>query len=877
MTTYSDRFKAIVLGALLHDIGKFWQRADPEIDYTKSNILGAQTRNNICNICPFRNNNYSHKHSLWTNEFFEKKESIIKAIFNNYDVLREDNPANLASYHHNPSTALQLLIQQADWMSSGMDRAGTEDEKDEEKIKNYRFRKVRLKPIFENIKLTAKVEPKHHYNINPFKMNEESIFPIHDEDLKPEIGEDLSKEYELLWNGFEKDFEKIKYINFYSYVDTLLSLLEIYTWCIPSSTSDLPDISLYDHLKTTTAIASCLYKYHKSINEFNKGKIKSRTEKKFILLGGDLSGIQKYIFNLVHTNIQKLSKILRARSFYLSILPKVIIAKILFENGLTSANTLMDTGGRFILLLPNTDSVKNYLQNFSRILNKWCQKEFYSELTVNMDWSVELNSEDFFNNGFKQKLEQLNHNLEILKLQKLNYKKENVWSNDEFVISHDYDLLVKDSESLCQTCGKKPANPELALKEENVKRVCKSCYAQSEIGEYLTKSSIISISYNPIPNDSKIHFEFFENENTIYVNLADNMKSLMSDPKLISIEKFEKVYEKESVIKKSFIANYVPRFKNDEIDKYKNYYMNQRFSTERLNEELGRIKLNRLKTFSDIAIPPETLADPENGKGVHFLAIIKADVDHLGFIFSHGLKEKVSISRYATLSRMINAFFCGYLDKLLEQKFPNIYTVYAGGDDLFLIGFWQDVINFAQVLNEKFRHYTCNNPDIHLSAGIELIKPRTPVNKGAEKVEINLEKAKNGGRNKLCLFQTLIDWEDFELYKGWIEFFDEAYNNPDSKIKSAFLYRLLEYQKMALQYFDKNKIDGLLYMSKLSYDIKRNIERTDKHGTIVNPEEIDQLQHLIWKADKPQSKKLIKNIHIPIFYTLYKNRGGSNE
>ena len=78
--------EAVILGALLHDIGKFMQRAEVP--------LSEQSRGMENIICPVYNGIYSHKHVLWTNEFFEnyfpselKKKSTI-------DI------GNLACYHH---------------------------------------------------------------------------------------------------------------------------------------------------------------------------------------------------------------------------------------------------------------------------------------------------------------------------------------------------------------------------------------------------------------------------------------------------------------------------------------------------------------------------------------------------------------------------------------------------------------------------------------------------------------------------------------------------------------------------------------------------------------------------------------------------------
>ena len=100
------------------------------------------------------------------------------------------------------------------------------------------------------------------------------------------------------------------------------------------------------------------------------------------------------------------------------------------------------------------------------------------------------------------------------------------------------------------------------------------------------------------------------------------------------------------------------------------------------------------------------LSDKPLRKGFEALGILKADVDNLGTIFSFGIKNK-TISKVASLSRQLNYFFSLYLPYLLKnnKKYKNIYTVFAGGDDLFLIGPWNIIIDFSKELNEEFRLY----------------------------------------------------------------------------------------------------------------------------------------------------------------------------
>ncbi len=106
-------------------------------------------------------------------------------------------------------------------------------------------------------------------------------------------------------------------------------------------------------------------------------------------------------------------------------------------------------------------------------------------------------------------------------------------------------------------------------------------------------------------------------------------------------------------------------------------------------------------------------------------------------------------------------------------------------------------------------------------------------------------------------------------------FLDEALNKGSLKkkplITSGFLYKLLEYHNMATKYFDENRIEGLKFLSALSYGIERNVIERDKDGNIVKgKDESLTLQRLMDIADKKSS--LIYNLKIPVFWALYKNR-----
>ena len=175
------------------------------------------------------------------------------------------------------------------------------------------------------------------------------------------------------------------------------------------------------------------------------------------------------------------------------------------------------------------------------------------------------------------------------------------------------------------------------------------------------------------------------------------------------------------------------------------------------------------------------------------LGVLKMDVDDLGLIFSTGfthLKENeggMSISRLSTLSSQLDFFFSGLVNKFaskfkvykevpnLEDKFdaidltlqdeeesvftvykkkygveltddeekslvnyeiPTIHINYSGGDDLLVLGPYDDIICFAQELRNKFKEWTANNDSINLSGGISIISPKFPIGKAVDMSEV---------------------------------------------------------------------------------------------------------------------------------------------
>lgn len=143
-------------------------------------------------------------------------------------------------------------------------------------------------------------------------------------------------------------------------------------WCLPSDTQEVfPEVSLFDDLRTTSAIASCLYLYHLSKGSLNEKAVKGSNDERFLLVAGDMSGIQNYIFDIATTGIGGIARRLRARSLYVQLCSEVASHLVLRKLGLNiPIHTLMNSGGHFYLLLPNVDEVSNAIQESQREIDE---------------------------------------------------------------------------------------------------------------------------------------------------------------------------------------------------------------------------------------------------------------------------------------------------------------------------------------------------------------------------------------------------------------------------------------------------------------------------------------------------------------------------
>ncbi|OYT58595.1 type III-A CRISPR-associated protein Cas10/Csm1 [Thermoplasmatales archaeon ex4484_30] len=314
-------------------------------------------------------------------------------------------------YHH-----LKMLVL-ADWLASSERRDLNEEE---EKGKR---KKMPMETIFTSISLdhNKDVERKYH-NIELLSLNE-SVFPLERKD----ISQELEDNYRKLWNNFIAELGKIEYKNSERYLISLYYLLKKYTSRIPSAVwQSRPDISLFDHSKITCAIMESIYK--NNMNEEEIGKIleilnkKSKNENlteeeklllnkdRFSLIGGDISGIQRFIYSITSKGA---AKGLKGRSFYLQLLGEAIAKYILNRVGLSIANLIYSAGGHFYIFAPQNVDINGIRKELEEILMEIHNGELY----VAVD-KVDLSISDLIEKRIGEKWKELGNKLEERKKKK---------------------------------------------------------------------------------------------------------------------------------------------------------------------------------------------------------------------------------------------------------------------------------------------------------------------------------------------------------------------------------------------------------------------------------------------------------------------------
>lgn len=762
----------IGLAAFLHDIGKLAERGSKE-------LRNFDSSENKEIYLPFNENQnrHTHYHALYTAKVVEEwLNHFPDWIYNAREILREnkdlpvensDSLINLSSKHHKPDTILQKLIAIADRIASSLDRQQFDNYNKEINVKDYK--NTRLLSIFERINLDQKKtknsyeEFEYVYEIDSNK-NLDSFFPKKKSDIK--------KDYKDLWDRLEKEFNVLSFENdYFLFIDRILSFFELYLTFVPAVTvgRTIPDISLFDHSKIVAAIAVALFQYYslkKNWKEIENLNYESISGEPFLLIQTNFFGIQKYIFEDTDTK-KNAAKILRARSLMIQILQDILALWIIEELQLNPFSILLNSAGKTLILAGNLEENKKKLKEIQLEINNWFLKNYFGEVGIGINW-ISLSVKDLL------KPESLQERLKALSI-----------IEEEFKYQKWGFLTYKESQyneegHLCDFCKKR-----ISTKTKEEYQCCDICDLQIELGKEVFKSHFLIILKEE--NGSIFNrFNFYTKKQSELTNFLLKSKSQILKCIAFDINNFYKF--SLTSFKRNYFG-YIP--KENEVP----------LSFDEISQK-GLIEVE------------------EKYYGVPYLGVLKADVDNLGLIFQKGIPD-FNISRMVTLSRMLNDFFSIYVVDLLKST--NIYMVFAGGDDLFLIGPYNEIIKISEEVYKKFREYTCHNQDITISMGISFHKKNDPILYMAEQSEEMLNLAKKE-KDSIAIFEVSVKWKEFIDNKKILNSIDT--DLKEEVLSRSLLYKILEILYIFLQSkkenFKKN-YSALSWRSKLYYFLARNV------------------------------------------------------
>ena len=402
-----------------------------------------------------------------------------------------------------------------------------------------------------------------------------------------------------------------------------------------------------------------------------------------------------------------------------------------------------------------------------------------------------------------------------------------------------------------------------------------------------------------------------------YINLGRNISKLYhTNNEFIIEENCEK--NKNTLIFPKYQEGYVNiLIKNKDyilknIDKiYRYYAINSNYVGDKLCKNIWIGNYN-------IIAKDENLIEFKNlvkkSKGIERLAVFRADVDNLGTLFQSGFEDKaskepyknVTLSKSVVLSRYLSDFFKRKINLILEKKDAakdnneifkkycdiicennsnprDIVIVYSGGDDVFAIGTWNDIIEFSIDLRNAFKEFT--NDKITLSAGIGFFSENFPIHQMAEKTG-NLEslaktnKDSSGKiiKNSVALFGE-INAELNHIYT-WDIFIDKVLEEKYKFIKSVTILREEDKGK----YKDRIVIGKSKWYKIMDLIVNRLIKDNNRLDiarfayilgridfTSENKDNFNEFKKnlLLWLKDKEEAKQLLTAINI----LIYQERG----
>lgn len=842
-----DSSSRVALAAYLHDLGKFAERAGA---FDADSRLAA----NLTLYCPFHRDGgwFSHRHAAHTALAFDLIERHLPELLGgdphpfagftragaSTEIEPTDSLINASAAHHKPDTFLQWIVATADRVASGFEREEFErynTGKDETRagLDHYTSRQLTL---FEQLRLSGDDAPETslewRYPLKPLAPRH--IFPVAARVCERRDRVLAKQEYRALWDAFVDALEAIPRShrgNPPLWLDHFDSLWLTYTHAIPAATAFnvRPEVSLYDHSRTSAALAVALWRWHESSGQVGADaaiRMKARAdfaEQKFLLIQGDFFGIQEFVFATGGETRRQAAKLLRGRSFQVSLFTEVAALRILDELGLPPTSQVINAAGKFLIVAPDTPDVLSAIERIRRDLDQWFLDHAFGQAGIGIAW-LPASCDDFLRKAgeasdrtpFARLMQRLHDSLDWAK-----YHRLDICTTGARVFDRDF------PHGPCGYNGRLPADqPERGDGPPS----CALSRDQIAIGEAVVGLDRLLVvrgdSAEQLREGAKLRrleLQLFGYALgfTAAAEVTGRFGEIAASGALRRCWDYSLPVAGDSDgtaplwtgYARRFISGHVPYV--GEVDL--SAAMRDRYVGVREDERPG---VAELKTLDMIACE-DRRPDDSSSKwlGVAALGVLKGDIDDLGELFRVGLKQP-SFAKWAALSRQVNGFFAIYLPWLLAREFGSVYTVFAGGDDFFLIGPWRTAQRLAARMREEFAAYVAGNAGIHFSVGIATQKPGVPIHSLAELAEYALAAAKSReGKNSVTCFGQTVRWAHWQDLENALARLGEL--RAHAQLSTGYVYGLLQFVEMRRQEQEEGKAEAAMWRSRLAYRTRR--------------------------------------------------------
>lgn len=529
------------------------------------------------------------------------------------------------------------------------------------------------------------------------------------------------------------------------------------------------------------------------------------------LIIGDLSGIQDYLFDVANEGGQQARR-LRARSFFIQLVAECLALRVMKAAGCAKDSLLFCGAGKFIIETgPLSDVQHTDLAAEQKQMSEWLLGETSGQLR----FSLTTNESD---DPPQQLYETATQSLQREKLRPMaaTSLSQNLWLPGS--------LILKQLDKPCVLCERQTGIvPEFDQDTGETRLVCRRCHQDLELGRKLPKeNNWIALRET---GAGAFHLPGW-NVNLHQEQPASNYDWL--------------IHLTTSVVDAESAAPQI--------------------ITRALNRHIPKDTDDRPIEFSQLA---------EKAEGDNLLAVLKADADSLGEYFNQQLSGVNDFTQLKQASREMDKFFGITLYREMgHHDWDLIYTVFAGGDDLLLVGPWNVIFDFAARANEMFRQQF-GSRNLTLSAALSFLKPKQPIKRAVEQAEELLHQAKtitaplaNQSKDQFAAFGQIWKWSNHKtITDNAKKLTDWVTEGIAERGWLQTLLRLSEWRRLkdAPDASPLERMIGAMATSRLAYFVARNFPHKEDRDS----EKRDLRQWADRLIDDFDSAKNVETIYLP--------------